>query len=285
LSQIFNKSSHPVAIKRIPIRMWTLRSEIEAALEHRIKECEAAGVPLYIDDIKEFYGMNISKPLAGQPQLKLVETEAAGESAPMSNENIDDMMAALAEEKAPEAAPETAAAEAAPEAAAAEAAPATDTPTGETPPSLQADQIIATQTPEEKAQAPHAHKFQTPYIRRAPNSDQISYGFSMLADINMDWVLAFSKHPFTQGSSIVIEFLIPNPFTMNVEILLCNRIAMKSRIISETKPDYRVQCKYTFSHPGERSNLRRFLSSVEPDLPNKSPLMASSPAEDTGPAT
>jgi hypothetical protein len=281
LSQIFNKSSHPVAIKRIPIRMWTLRAEIEAALEHRIKECEAAGVPLYIDDIKEFYGMNIAKPLSGQPQLKLVEASEASESTQMSNENIDDMMAALAEEKAPEATPETPPQEA----ATAEAASAPEAASTETPPSAQADQIIATQSPEEKAQAPHAHKFQTPYVRRAPNSDQISYGFSMLADINMDWVLAFSKHPFTQGSSIVIEFLIPNPFTMNVEIVLCNRIAMKSRIISETKPDYRVQCRYTFSHPGERSNLRRFLSSVEPDLPNKPPLLTSSSAEDTGPAT
>jgi len=279
LSQIFNKSSHPVAIKRIPIRMWTLRAEIEAALEHRIKECEAAGVPLYIDDIKEFYGMNIAKPLSGQPQLTLVSE--ASDASPMSNENVDDMMAALAEEKAPEATPEAPPQEAAP----AEAASATEAASTETPPSAQADQIIATQSPEEKAQAPHAHKFQTPYVRRAPNSDQISYGFSMLADINMDWVLAFSKHPFTQGSSIVIEFLIPTPFTMNVEILLCNRIAMKSRIISETKPDYRVQCRYTFSHPGERSNLRRFLSSVEPDLPNKPAFLASSPAEDTGPAT
>jgi hypothetical protein len=279
LSQIFNKSSHPVAIKRIPIRMWTLRAEIEAALEHRIKECEAAGVPLYIDDIKEFYGMNIAKPLSGQPQLTLVSE--ASDASPMSNENVDDMMAALAEEKAPEAAPETPPQEAAP----VDATSAPEAASTETPPSAQADQIIATQSPEEKAQAPHAHKFQTPYVRRAPNSDQISYGFSMLADINMDWVLAFSKHPFTQGSSIVIEFLIPTPFTMNVEILLCNRIAMKSRIISETKPDYRVQCRYTFSHPGERSNLRRFLSSVEPDLPNKTALLASAPAEDTGPAT
>lgn len=274
MSQIFNKSSHPVAIKRIPIRMWTLRAEIEAALEHRIKECEAAGVPLYIDDIKEFYGMNISKPLSGQPQLKLVETPPEAAAGPMSNENIDDMMAALAEEKAPQASEAPLEATAAPEST--ETTPA---------PSQQADQIIATQSPEEKAQAPHAHKFQTPYVRRAPNSDQISYGFSMLADINMDWVLAFSKNAFTQGSSIVIEFLIPNPFTMNVEIVLCNRIAMKSRIISETKPDYRVQCKFTFSHPGERSNLRRFLSSVEPDLPNKSPLLTSTSAEDTGPAT
>lgn len=267
MSQIFNKSSHPVAIKRIPIRMWSLRAEIEAALDHRIKECEAAGVPLYIDDIKEFYGMNISKPLSSQPQLQLVEEDVQG-LASASQENVDEMMAALAEENTPEEAPAESILEAA---------------DGATPPSAQADQIIATQTPEEKEKAPHAHQFQTPYQRRAPNSDQISYGFAMLADINMDWVLTFSKHPFTQGSSIVVEFLIPNPFTMNVEIVLCNRIAMKSRIISETKPDYRIQCKFTFTHPGERSNLRRFLSSVEPDLPNKPAVLASASSEDAGP--
>ena len=243
--------------------MWALRAEIEASLGHRIKECEAAGVPLYIDDIKEFYGMNISKPLSQQPQLKLVEDSQTS----MSNENVDEMMAALAEEQAP----------------AAEIPPSDLADTNEATPSAQADQIIATQSPDESKLAPIAHQYQKPYQRRAPDSNMISYGFAMLADINMDWVLAFSREPFTQGSSIVIEFLIPNPFSMNVEIVLCNRIAMKSRIISETKPDYRVQCKYTFTHPGERSNLRRFLSSVEPDLPNKASLLGSGSSEDAGP--
>ena len=52
---IHNKSSHPVEVKKISIRMWTLRDEIEAAIESRIKECEALEMPVYVEDIKKFY--------------------------------------------------------------------------------------------------------------------------------------------------------------------------------------------------------------------------------------
>ena len=30
---IYNKSGHPIEVKKISIRLWTLRDEIEAALE------------------------------------------------------------------------------------------------------------------------------------------------------------------------------------------------------------------------------------------------------------
>jgi hypothetical protein len=250
LSQIFNKSLHPVAIKRIPVRIWALRDEIESALEHRIKECEAAGTPLYIDDIKEFYGMKKNKPLTGQPQLIDVNAEAPQDTP---SENVDDMMEALADQ-APEA---------------------------ETAPSEVADQLIASQTPEEQKQSPAEH-LQKPFVRRAPNSDKLSYGFSFLSDLNMDWALCFSKYAFTQGSSIVIEFLIPSPFIMSAEVMLCTQYSMRSRIISETKPDYRIQSRFTFSMDGERGQLRDFLKSVEPTLPQKVSLLDSD-SEDSGP--
>ena len=51
---IYNKSGHPVEVKKISIRLWSIRDEIEAAIGRRMKECEAAGVPLYVDDIKKF---------------------------------------------------------------------------------------------------------------------------------------------------------------------------------------------------------------------------------------
>ena len=56
---IYNKSGHPIEVKKISIRVWTLRDEIEAAIGRRMKECEAAGIPLFIDDIKRFYNMNL----------------------------------------------------------------------------------------------------------------------------------------------------------------------------------------------------------------------------------
>lgn len=117
-----------------------------------------------------------------------------------------------------------------------------------------------------KAQGP-SEELKRPFERLAPDSDRISYGFALLNDINMDWMLAFSKQAFTPGQSLIVEFLIPHPFMMSAELVSCNHYAMRSRIISQTKPDYRLQCKFTFALPGERTRLREFLSSVTPNLP------------------
>lgn len=276
MSQIFNKSTHPVTVKRIAVRVWALRDEIEAAIDRRIKECEAAGTALYIDDIKAYYGMRTDQPLSEQPQLQLVD----GEAAP--TENMEQMMEALASE-APTASEETPPVEAAPsEAAPAEGATsetvAVDTPV-ET--AQKADEIIATQSPEAAAEAPKAPHLQRPYARTAPNSDKISYGFALLADINMEWMLAFSKDGFIQGQSIVVEFLIPRPFMLSAEIMMCTNVSMRSRIISESKPDFRLQCRLTYALPGERARLREFLTSVEPELPKK--MAAVKPQEEAGP--
>lgn len=263
MSQIFNKSTHPVTVKRIAVRVWALRDEIEAAIDRRIKECEAAGTALYIDDIKQYYGMRADQPLSEQPQLQLVD----GEAAP--TENMEQMMEALASE-----------------------APTEETPNEESPLNMsandapvetahKADEIMATQSPEAAAKAPEAPHLQRPYSRVSPNSDKISYGFALLSDINMEWMLTFSKQGFIPGQSVVVEFLIPRPFMLSAEIMLSNNVAMRSRIISESKPDFRLQCRLTYALPGERTRLRDFLTSVEPDLPKK--LTASKPQEEAGP--
>jgi hypothetical protein len=262
MSQIFNKSTHPVTVKRIAVRVWALRDEIEAAIDRRIKECEAAGTALYIDDIKKYYGMRADQPLSEQPQLQLVD----GEAAP--SENIEQMMEALAAEAPTETTTEESPLDGS----------ATDAPV-ET--AHKADEIMATQSPEAAAKAPEAPHLQRPYTRTAPNSDKISYGFALLSDINMEWMLTFSKQGFIQGQSVVVEFLIPSPFMLSAEIMLCNNVAMRSRIISESKPDFRLQCRLTYALTGERTRLREFLTSVEPDLPKK--LTAVKPQEEAGP--
>jgi hypothetical protein len=238
-------------VKRIPIRVWALRDEIEAALERRIKECEAAGTPLFLDDIKEFYGMKVDKPLSGQPQLQLVNNEVAA-----AQDGVDDLMASLSQEKpAEEEAPKVETSEAT------EVAP---------PVAEKADEVLAAQTPAEKVEAHDAPHVQRPYERLAPDSTKVSYGFALLADLNMDWMLTFSKEKYVQGQSVVVEFLIPRPFMMSAEIVLCHHYGMRSRIISETRPDFRLQCQFTYKFAGERTRLREFLQSVEPTLPKKS---------------
>ena len=83
----------------------------------------------------------------------------------------------------------------------------------------------------------------------------------------MDQILAFSKDSFTYGQNICIEFLIPKSFILSGEVISANHIGRTSKIISETKPDYRVLTSFSYLFEEERTNLRNFLKSVEPDIP------------------
>jgi hypothetical protein len=217
---IINKSTHPVEVKRIPIRLWSLRDEIEAAIARRIKECEAAQIPLNIDDIKAFYSLDKSQ-LAENNVIKLKAVEdAPAESA--------------SEEKKAESFD-------------------------------QAEKIIEDQktTPPVSDQGAIAVP---PFERQAPDLGRISYGFALLVDINMASMLLFSKNSYSPGQSIVIEFLIPQHFMLSADVAKANYIGMRSRIISESKPDYRIQCRFNFNFKGERAALRQFLTAIEPNL-------------------
>lgn len=252
---IYNRSPHPVEVKKISIRMWTLRNEIEAAIGRRIKECEAAGVPLYIDDIKNFYNMTPGVPLTDQSNVLQLPT------ANKSDDGINSLMESLAPQAAPEEKSPEAPADATPEGQTAEGQPA-DSKTF-----TEAEEIIA----EQKLQGLDTNKpnpiLQRPYQRQAPDLNKVSYGFSLLSDINMEHFLTFTKDNFLQGQSVIVEFLIPQNFMMTAEINYCHHYARTSRIISSAKPDFRVQCKFKYEMTGERDNLRNFLKSVQPNLP------------------
>jgi hypothetical protein len=236
-NMIHNKSGHPVEVKKISIRLWSLRDEIEAAIERRIKECEAAGVPLFIDDIKKFYNLNQNQP------DNVVQMKEA------SSDGMVSVMEEVSEETKKEEAPE----EAKPE-------------EGESKNLNQAEEIIAEQTKQGLETNKPNPILDRPYQRQAPDLEKISYGFILLSDINMDAMLSFTKDKFLQGQSVTVEFLIPKNFMMTADVTYCHHYAMRSRIISSTKPDYRIQCKFAFSIPGERENLRNFLKSIEPNI-------------------
>jgi hypothetical protein len=238
---IHNKSGHPVEVKKISIRLWSLRDEIEAAIERRIKECEAAGVPLFIDDIKKFYNLNT-------PQ-----TDNVVQLKESTNDGMVSMMEEVSEEaKKEEPVEEVKAQEANPE--------------EENKNLNQAEEIIAEQAMQGLDTKKPNPILDRPYQRQAPDLEKISYGFILLSDINMDSMLSFTKDKFLQGQSVTVEFLIPKNFMMTADVTYCHHYAMRSRIISSTKPDYRIQCKFAFSIPGERDNLRNFLKSIEPTI-------------------
>jgi len=232
---IYNKSGHPVEVKKISIRLWSLRDEIEAALERRMKECEAAGEPLYIDDIREFYHF---------------ATDHRDNVVPLNRENEASFMESLGDEvKGIEA---------------------------------EAEELIAKQTEEGLETHKPSQILNRPFERQAPDLDKISYGFSLLSDVNMDTILSFTKEKFLNGQSIVVEFLIPKPFRMMAEVTYCHHYAMRSRIISSTRPDYRVQCKFTYELKDERTNLREFLKSISPTTGEKKKLKKESEDDSLG---
>lgn len=231
---IYNKSGHPVEVKKISIRLWSLRDEIEAALGRRMKECEAAGVPLFIEDIKKFYN--------------LIHGEQTPDNVISLKKNSEDGMASLMEEISDEVKAE-------------------DAPADESKVLNEAEEIVAEQTMQGLETKKPNPILERPYQRQAPDLDKVSYGFILLSDINMEQMLSFTKDKFLQGQSVVVEFLIPQNFMMTADVTYCHHYARTSRIISSSKPDYRVQCRFAFSIPGERDNLRNFLKSIEPTLP------------------
>lgn len=233
---IFNKSGHPVDIKKISIRLWSLRDEIEAAIERRIKECEAAGIPLYIDDIKQYY-------------TSIIPSNIPNNVIPLHNEDgMTNLMESLGEEaKAQEVKEEKAEGEST---------------------LNEAEQIMAEQSKQGLENKPNPI-LDRPFQRQAPDTDKITYGFTILSDINMDHILSFTKDKFLHGQLVTVEFLIPQSFKMMATVTYCHNYALRSKIISSTKPDYRLQCKFTFSIAGERDNLRNFLKSIEPNMEKK----------------
>lgn len=230
---IYNKSGHPVEVKKISIRLWGLRDEIEAAIGRRMKECEAAGIPLYIEDIKNFYKINDHSTMPDN--VIPMESRSSGE-------DMNTLMESLGEETQDEGAGGAL---------------------------NEAEEIIAEQTLQGLETKTPNPILERPYQRQAPDLDQVSYGFVLLSDINMEQMLSFTKDKFLQGQSVVIEFLIPQNFMLTADVTYCHHYAMRSRIISSTKPDYRVQCKFTFNMKGERDNLRNFLKSIEPNITDK----------------
>ena len=239
---IHNKSPHPVEVKKISIRLWSLRDEIEAAIGRRIKECEAAGVPLYIDDIKQFYHLTTQHESNDNVvPMKVVQEE----------NDLSSMMEEISNEEKDQTQEENMEKENAPE---------------ENKNLHKAEEIIAEQTSQGLPNKTPNSILNRPYQRQAPDLEKISYGFCFLSDINMEYMLNFTKDHFLKGQSVTIDFLIPNNFMMTADITYCHNFAMRSRIISSSRPDYRVQCKFNFSIPGERNNLRSFLISIEPEL-------------------
>jgi hypothetical protein len=241
MSNIINKSNHPVEIKRINVRIWKFRDEIEKAITLRLIESNKEGVELNIEDIKEFYTRN--KPNYLDPNYdpddnedekdEEESTDSEDEDTPKDSEDSEDSADSESSEDEEKAA-------------------------------KLAKEIIDDQPAADTDQKSESKK---PIDRVVPDDDRVSYGFALLSDLDMEQMLVFSKEGYTFGQNICVEFLIPKSFILSGEVRGASHIGRTSKIISETKPDYRIQLNFSYLFDGERSSLRDFLKSVEPTIP------------------
>lgn len=225
---IHHNSTDPVLIKKISLKIWSLRDEIEA----RINDKVAAGAKLEDLDIAKIHADYTPK------HLQQADNVLPMKSAAELDTGEDEMARAMAEAARGENTPD------------AEAAPVIEE-IQSPPPSnvVSIDQNIITISLD------------------APNipDEKISKGKTVLSEISMEKMFFFCNKSFTEGQSIVIQFCIPKSFIVNADILYCRPFNLKSRIISPNNYTHRALIAFNFLKEGERALLRQFLQSIKPD--------------------
>ena len=94
--------------------------------------------------------------------------------------------------------------------------------------------------------------------------EKIYFGSALISEMNMEEMHFFSSGCFIPGQAVVVEFLVPQKFIVNADILDCNQYNTQSRVISSNKLSYRLAAAFTFRREGERTLLRRFIQSIVP---------------------
>lgn len=229
---IHNSSSDPVLIKKISLKIWSLRDEIEARIQAQLEAGEVT--PEVLDTkVAELQSEYTKKSGAGDNVLQL----KTAEDLPADGE--DEMAKAMA------AAMEGGVDDAAPE----ESTEANNVVSMSGAPVIDGNVIsIAIESPVNLSE------------------DKISKGKTILSEIGMEKMFFFSNKAFTEGQSIVIQFCIPKTFIVNADVIYCRPFNIKSRIISQNNYTHRMLIKFNFLKEGERALLRQFIQSIEPDV-------------------
>ncbi|MCK6595605.1 MAG: hypothetical protein L6Q33_10420 [Bacteriovoracaceae bacterium] len=245
---IHHSSSDPVLIKKISLKVWTLRDEVEARVKEKvdaIADNENAEVDL--SDLKDAYT---------KKNTTTAEVIALSPAAPL-DDSEDEMKRAMEEAMG----------------GGDEAASETEATTGDE------NTTEAATTNNESNVTPLFGANQADgnlvdiHLEMPPlPDDKIFKGKTVLAEIGMDRIFFFTNKLFTEGQSIVIKFEIPKTFIMNADVHYCRPFNLKSRVISQNNFQFRVMAKFSFLKEGERALLRQFLKSVEPETQAAPPV-------------
>lgn len=259
---IHGNSNDPVLIKRISLKIWSLRDEVEAVVNSLLRqnpEIEKLS-PEQLQKIKNEYSYR--GPIDQRPNLQLVQGggEPVSKAADEDEEDLEAAMAAAMgggdEEESAEASAEEDDEEDL-EAAMAAAMGGGDESSSEEPNKDSALKAVANPSGPLKV------------IQRSSeniSANKITRGVTILSEVSMDSLYFFGGEKFLEGQSIVIEFQVPKRFVVNADVVYCRPFNIRSRIISEKKVSYRIVARFSFLKDGERTLLRQFIKSIEPDV-------------------
>ena len=233
-SMIHNSSSDPVLIKKISLKIWSLRDEIESRINEKVEAGEMADEALEerINELRAHYTKKSEIP-DNVIQLK------SSEDLPADGEDeMAKAMAAAMEGEVPEESEV-----------------------------LVGENNVVSMSGGPVAAANENHNVITIGIEPPTLSeDKISLGKTILSEIGMEKMFFFSNKSFTEGQSIVIQFCIPKTFIVNADVIYCRPFNIKSRIISKNNYTHRMLIRFNFLKEGERALLRQFIQSIEPDV-------------------
>lgn len=247
---IHGNSNDPVLIKRIGLKIWSLRDEVENVVAKtlranpEIKELD----PETLAQIREEYAYKGA--IENKANLSLVPDAEEGSS---EGEDLEaEMAAAMGGEGE-------------------QSEEASDSPDEQSGEDLEAEMAAAMGGGDDaEAAGEQAASGPVKVIQRSsaiiPPS-KISRGVTVLSELSMDSLYFFGGEKFMEGQSIVIEFQIPKRFVVNADVVYCRPFNIRSRIISDKKVSYRIVARFTFLKEGERTLLRQFIQSIEPEIP------------------
>lgn len=250
---IHHSSSDPVLIKKISLKVWTLRDEVEARVKEKVEALQdQEGSEIDLSDLKDAYTKKnnaSAEVIAINPAAPLDDSEDEMKRA------MEEAMGGGSAEAPNEEAPTEEGAEENAESAV------------ETPPAQDNNVTPLFATNGNEGNLIDINVDMPPLAE-----EKIFKGKTVLAEIGMDRIFFFTNKLFTEGQSIVIKFEIPKTFIMNADVHYCRPFNLKSRVISQNNFQYRVMAKFSFLKEGERALLRQFLKSVEPETQAQAPV-------------
>ncbi len=286
---IYHSSEDPVLIKKISLKVWTLRDEIECQLIHNLKKHDVNDFEHVDQNVLK--KMNIDRFKGKYENSRSVGADLAVENnvielnAPLANPEMD-----LGEEAMRLAMEDTATdVENSPEISTPPHEDGVSNESNDNVTSIDQSMVLQGQVTdsntdsnmqpsidvededeleEKEIQKLNSENTNVIYLtNKMPPipTEKIARAKTILTEINMNKIFFFSDKAFLEGQTIVIKFEIPRSFIVHAEVAYARPFSLKSRVISQNNYRFRIVAKFTFMKEGERALLRQFLTSIEPE--------------------